>query len=94
LLLASDAKTHRCPPEWEARIEDFHGDDWATVKGAFDAEDAAEKLAEKCDSEHSLLDCFDGWLVEVRKPGGEGEVQRFRVTAEASINYSASEETS
>lgn len=90
LLLASDAKTHRCPPEWEARIPDYHGDDWTTVKGALDAEDAAEKLAENCDDEGRLMDCSDGWLVEVRNPG-EDRVERFRVCAEVVREYRATE---
>lgn len=83
---------HRCPPEWEARIPDYHGEDWTVVRGALDAEHAAEELAERCDDEHTLLDNSEGWLVEVRRPG-TGEVQRFRVTAEARVDYSASEES-
>lgn len=85
------AEHHRCPPEWEARVAEFHGDDWTTVRGALDAEDAAEKLAESCDGENNLIDDHDGWLVEVRKPGAN-EVQRFRVFAEVDVNYNAQEE--
>lgn len=88
----SDAKSHRCPPEWEARIEDLHGDDWTIVKGVYDAENAAEQLARSCDGERDLLGCDIGWLVEVRKPGDESTVERFRVHASASIDYSATAE--
>lgn len=91
-LFGPDRTTHRCPPEWEARIPDFHCDDWVTVRGATDDEAAAESLAEQCDGEGSLLGNGEGWLVEVRKPGDEASLRRFRVTAEVSVNYSASEE--
>jgi hypothetical protein len=87
-----DAGRHRCPPEWEARIPDFHGDDWVTVKGSLDAESAAETLAESCDGECALMNDHAGWLVEVRKPGGAEGVQRFRVFAEPRVNYSAEPE--
>jgi hypothetical protein len=87
-------KSHTCPAEWEARIPEFHGEDWTVVKGAYDAEAAAESLAEDCDGNRDLTECRAGWLVEVRKPGDEGgTVHRFRVTAEPRVDYSAEEQS-
>ena len=82
---------HRCPPVWECRIEELHGEDWAEVH-AHNEQDAAEDYAEQSNDEGDLLSNRKGWLVDVREPNVDGSLKRFRVRAEAVVNYNASEE--
>jgi hypothetical protein len=82
---------HRCPPAWQVLAE-YHNGDWddALVVYAQDADDAVKVAAERIDggdaegpSEQVLL---------VRPLTGDGEVRRFAITFDYSVNYYACEE--
>lgn len=89
-LFSFERRDHTCKPEWLASDADdgpWDPADASTVRGR-DAEEAAEAFAEKCDDEGDVIRAgsIDVFVAPVDKPN---EVERWRVTAEAVVNYSA-----
>lgn len=89
---------HTCRPEWECRLawDDYPGADWHTVH-AYDAETAAEKFADRYDSEgdHTII-CgrhrHNDVIVYVRKPADPDsfdvlDAELFAIEAEAVPHY-------
>lgn len=84
---------HRCPPKWEVHVPDYHGeDDWSAVF-AHDAEEAAERYAEKYDSEGDYTVVGGSSLtVYVRAADDpDAKVIKYEVSGEAVPRYSAYE---
>lgn len=81
---------HVCPPEWEWRTDDTHGDDeWETVY-ALGAEAAAMKAAERYDEgDHPLLDPKARGHVVIFLRNERGDITRWRATAELIPHYRA-----
>lgn len=87
---------HRCPPAWECRLETEDEDDWRKVH-ARDAEDAAEKYAERYDcesAEYAIVRGRTEAIVLVRKPADleeepSAEVERFAIEGESVPQYRA-----
>ena len=82
---------HKCPPVWEVKIPDYHGDEWQK-QYAYQASVAATQMAEEYDSEYFRL--LDGEEVEVlvRKPG-ETVFKKYLCTGEAVPEYRSLEIT-
>ncbi len=89
---------HQCKPAWECRME-WAGDDdaWERVHAA-DAEDAAEKFAERYDCEggdYAIVGsrCDKDPVVQVRKPPDEDTenppFERWAIEAETVPQYYA-----
>lgn len=82
---------HKCHPKWECRLESKYeedDDEWKTIY-AFDEKIAAEKFAEKWDSDSYPLASgryHSDFIVRVRKPWQE-EIKRFLITAESVAHY-------
>ncbi len=89
--IGENDNNHKCDPAWEVCSPDL-GDDWMDVY-ALDAEFAAEKWAERFDSDtdYALLG-GDEEIIIVRKKGETKETS-FRVSGEAVPKYTATEIT-
>lgn len=93
-----DFATHRCKPLWRWRVVsepamvDADGKehyDWAEVR-AWDADQAAERAAEQYDQDGDYsLSRGNEVVIELRSP--DGDVARFRCSAEAVPQYRVSE---
>ena len=84
---------HACPPIFEVNYPEY-GDEWREIR-AIDAETAAEKWAEREDSEsaeYSIVGGRETPVVNVRGP--DGSVTRWIISGEAVPKYYASEEQS
>lgn len=85
--------SHKCPPAFEVRQVYPSGDvdDWRTFY-ALDAEQAAEKWAERYDS-YGDYTIVQGSPATVDVQDSEGKATRFIVHGESVPSYSAHEET-
>ena len=79
---------HVCPPRFLVCLPEYHGDgvDDGQYVHAPDPESAAEKWAEKYDSEGDYP-VLDGGPITVRVADSDGTVTHWKITAEASVNY-------
>lgn len=88
--------THVCPPRFLVWCPDpdapfGHTESDAVVVYAVDAAAAAEKWVNDSDDESDLVTYGERWELHVRSldDHGVGEVERYGVTAEATIDYHA-----
>lgn len=76
--------------KFEVNIPDYHGEDsWREIQ-AFDAEDAAEKIAEEYYN-YDPSDANDLDITVLVRIEDCSEVLRFRVSADYSVNFYARE---
>ncbi len=89
-IFSYESKPHKCDPLWLCGIEDEE-DDYCYEVHAFDAEEAAAKIAEDKDPDwdYSFLKS-GGVKVNIKNPK-TGKIKKFYVSAEHDIHYSASE---
>lgn len=82
---------HSCPPRWDVWCPEDGGRDGATTVHATDDETAAEKWGSQCDSETSYAIVDSGGAVVCVARVGCDDVAWYRVTGEATIDYTAEE---
>lgn len=89
---------HRCAPEWlvqqadssEETLVDAGWPEHASSARGLDSEAAALAYGERLDEcERDVLESHDGVLIWVAPAGKPDEVERWRVTAEAVVQYAA-----
>ncbi len=76
---------HQCPPQWDVRDEECHGDGEHDTLHASDAEDAAEQWVMQSDREDCEYECASGGTpvtVHVRPHGSDDEWVAYVVTGE------------
>ncbi len=85
---------HKCKPAWECRGDWQDDDEWQTIH-AIDAEEAAEKYAEKYDCESGEYAIVSGngrdeTIILTRKPDNSGLTpERWVIEAETIPHYRA-----
>jgi len=77
-------------PEYFVRYEDYTGDDWTKVN-SHSHYDAALKFAEDYNVNCDYVLMNDAIEVEVKD--SKGVIEKYKVSAEASVDYSATEIT-